>query len=48
MRGKEIADLLEMTVCVAVDACSQGGLVDLRISKLRRILWGLRVLSVDR
>ena len=32
MKGKNIADLLEMTVCVAIDACRRGAWMDLRIS----------------
>ena len=48
MKGKNIADLLEMTVCVAIDACRRGAWMDLRISTLRRVLWDLNILPVDR
>ena len=47
MKGKNIANLLEMTVCVAIDACRRGSQMDLQISTFRRVLWDLNILQVD-
>lgn len=47
MKGKNIANLLEMTVCVAIDACRRGSQMDLQISTFRRVLWDLSILQVD-
>jgi len=48
MQGRKIADLLEMIVYIATNTCSTGSWLYLWISTLRRVLWDLDILQVDR